>query len=118
MNDLLTRFRYLAAAAPLVSLLTTVSCSTAAASRQNMSPNKIYYHGTPQYDQKVREFKIKLAEAQELVTEYMQRDLSNTNPKIKPTGIHQLIINNAYHFYRSEERRVGKECRSRWSPYH
>ena len=20
--------------------------------------------------------------------------------------------------YRSEERRVGKECRSRWSPYH
>mgnify|MGYP003348526474 CR=1 FL=1 len=26
-----------------------------------------------------------------------------------------------YHYYlneRSEERRVGKECRSRWSPYH
>ena len=22
------------------------------------------------------------------------------------------------HFIRSEERRVGKECRSRWSPYH
>src|SRR3989441_12048812 len=22
------------------------------------------------------------------------------------------------HYYRSEERRVGKECRSRWSPYH
>src|SRR3989475_10629475 len=22
------------------------------------------------------------------------------------------------HFKRSEERRVGKECRSRWSPYH
>ena len=27
-------------------------------------------------------------------------------------GIDQLIIS------RSEERRVGKECRSRWSPYH
>jgi len=25
------------------------------------------------------------------------------------------IISKAY---RSEERRVGKECRSRWSPYH
>ena len=28
---------------------------------------------------------------------------------------------NAYHVHhkgRSEERRVGKECRSRWSPYH
>ena len=24
----------------------------------------------------------------------------------------------AAHLYRSEERRVGKECRSRWSPYH
>ena len=23
-----------------------------------------------------------------------------------------------YAKYRSEERRVGKECRSRWSPYH
>src|SRR2546421_7690899 len=23
-----------------------------------------------------------------------------------------------HHFERSEERRVGKECRSRWSPYH
>ena len=26
------------------------------------------------------------------------------------------LVANA--FYRSEERRVGKECRSRWSPYH
>ena len=24
----------------------------------------------------------------------------------------------AYNRCRSEERRVGKECRSRWSPYH
>jgi hypothetical protein len=28
----------------------------------------------------------------------------------------QLDLSQAY--YRSEERRVGKECRSRWSPYH
>ena len=26
--------------------------------------------------------------------------------------------NAALDGYRSEERRVGKECRSRWSPYH
>ena len=25
---------------------------------------------------------------------------------------------NKYSMLRSEERRVGKECRSRWSPYH
>ena len=24
----------------------------------------------------------------------------------------------SFYFLRSEERRVGKECRSRWSPYH
>ena len=24
----------------------------------------------------------------------------------------------SFYFSRSEERRVGKECRSRWSPYH
>lgn len=99
MNDLLTRFRYVAAAASLVSLLMTASCSTAASSHQNMSTNQIYYYGTPEYDQKVKGFKVKPAEAQQLVTEYIQKDLSNTNPKIKPTGIHQLIINNAYHFY-------------------
>ena len=28
------------------------------------------------------------------------------------------INNSAFGRFRSEERRVGKECRSRWSPYH
>ena len=29
---------------------------------------------------------------------------------------HKCVMEVAQH--RSEERRVGKECRSRWSPYH
>ena len=29
-----------------------------------------------------------------------------------------LLLFIGYIFVRSEERRVGKECRSRWSPYH
>ena len=29
-----------------------------------------------------------------------------------------IIVNAAAGVWRSEERRVGKECRSRWSPYH
>ena len=29
-----------------------------------------------------------------------------------------LVTNNSSKGHRSEERRVGKECRSRWSPYH
>ena len=47
----------------------------------------------------------------------------------KPTGYHSIHLNiespkesqqnKTYaRSYRSEERRVGKECRSRWSPYH
>ena len=29
-----------------------------------------------------------------------------------------MIWADVIHIARSEERRVGKECRSRWSPYH
>ena len=32
-------------------------------------------------------------------------------------GLSAVFIPLCYD-YRSEERRVGKECRSRWSPYH
>ena len=36
-----------------------------------------------------------------------------------PYGMVQLGPNNIHKGWdRSEERRVGKECRSRWSPYH
>ena len=28
------------------------------------------------------------------------------------------VVFSSYGVTRSEERRVGKECRSRWSPYH
>src|SRR5438874_10004234 len=33
---------------------------------------------------------------------------------------HTVVLRKLKHFQdlRSEERRVGKECRSRWSPYH
>ena len=46
---------------------------------------------------------------------------------MKPDVLSVLVGTNDIHFYlqsdkkkpfRSEERRVGKECRSRWSPYH
>src|SRR5256885_9573377 len=30
----------------------------------------------------------------------------------------QPLLRHPDHLVRSEERRVGKECRSRWSPYH
>src|SRR5439155_17733777 len=47
-------------------------------------------------------------------------------PIYRDSGIIQFISNTAYYeggaiyqnWYRSEERRVGKECRSRWWPEH
>ena len=30
----------------------------------------------------------------------------------------KICVGHQYRLHRSEERRVGKECRSRWSPYH
>ena len=45
-------------------------------------------------------------------TECKQRNYNTTkNKKNNPDRLEMKK-------YRSEERRVGKECRSRWSPYH
>ena len=35
-----------------------------------------------------------------------------------PPSFQSPVHRQEYHLTRSEERRVGKECRSRWSPYH
>src|SRR5688572_31084661 len=39
------------------------------------------------------------------------------NP-VAPGCLPAVEENNSHRNCRSEERRVGKECRSRWSPYH
>ena len=39
-------------------------------------------------------------------------------PHVNPYGTPGMSLNDAGDYRRSEERRVGKECRSRWSPYH
>src|SRR5687767_15909632 len=43
----------------------------------------------------------------EIAKAYLPEDLAAGKLRFVPKDI-----------YRSEERRVGKECRSRWSPYH
>ena len=35
-----------------------------------------------------------------------------------PLEVFEAALENVMPVLRSEERRVGKECRSRWSPYH
>ena len=51
---------------------------------------------------------------QELMTEVMQQML----PYLDNAQLKQLRQVMEQASSRSEERRVGKECRSRWSPYH
>src|SRR5256885_11239550 len=38
--------------------------------------------------------------------------------QVKPAGVGSTLPTVSMARTRSEERRVGKECRSRWSPYH
>ena len=50
---------------------------------------------------------------------YLFRDVNvwlNEGIVVTPEG--RIITETIPSVYRSEERRVGKECRSRWSPYH
>src|SRR3712207_9587202 len=49
------------------------------------------------------------------VTEKLDRLLQ---PQVPLKAIIFDYYGNFVPYYRSEERRVGKECRSRWSPYH
>ena len=59
-----------------------------------------------------------------LMTDTTRKDMVGCygNEKMKTPNLDRLAqegirYENAY-TCRSEERRVGKECRSRWSPYH
>ena len=54
-----------------------------------------------------------------------QKAIRKDNPVMRVIGrvlLYTVLIAMALFtlipFVRSEERRVGKECRSRWSPYH
>src|SRR2546427_11321425 len=48
------------------------------------------------------------------ITEFMNPRITRHVALPKPTERQTT----QWYFQRSEERRVGKECRSRWSPYH
>ena len=49
--------------------------------------------------------------------EGLQLAIKSMEDKIKDKDF-DVIVGLEARGFRSEERRVGKECRSRWSPYH
>src|SRR4029077_16340321 len=68
--------------------------------------------------------KVRLNRCARLFTEYVTThptspllcDHSPTSSKI--AKVTKVTVSESRGFLRSEERRGGKECRSRWSPYH
>ena len=62
--------------------------------------------------QRIENFKIPNAVAHEITQEELQKEYDYYRA--------QKVLETMFMFgmIRSEERRVGKECRSRWSPYH
>ena len=61
---------------------------------------------------------IRESDIERALTPFVQVD-SEKNRKYHGTGLGLPLSKNLAEMHeRSEERRVGKECRSRWSPYH
>ena len=50
--------------------------------------------------------------------EYLTDHQSGHGEFVKGVWVSVKSIPGRAFYFRSEERRVGKECRSRWSPYH
>src|SRR5258708_39923727 len=67
------------------------------------------------FDQFFHEGKGFITDQDKLLTE-LKRTRLDEEPSVGPSS--PAIANGPSINGRSEERRVGKECRSRWSPYH
>jgi len=52
-----------------------------------------------------------------MLDEYVYGDIERISPEA-PVPVLRVVRREDRLGGRSEERRVGKECRSRWSPYH
>ena len=69
-----------------------------------------------------KDFSLNKKQRRELGEEYKDsktlRAVDDISFECRPGKIFGLLGPNGAGKTRSEERRVGKECRSRWSPYH
>ena len=80
-------------------------------SGRNFFETKKVENFSPLFDVSLKEFDAKVDEIVDKI--------SKTEDKNQIKGIIlEAKKGELFDLYRSEERRVGKECRSRWSPYH
>src|SRR3989454_2517004 len=69
-----------------------------------------------QYDRKI--LVEKGLEAREIECSVLGNDRPEASVPGEVVPVNEFYDYEAKYVKRSEERRVGKECRSRWSPYH
>ena len=87
--------------------------------RNKVNPmlGKIVQHSS--YDSWIAEAENDSTKMPELLAKYFNIYQSGKIQEwIKPEQVRPLQTDRRIDDCRSEERRVGKECRSRWSPYH
>ena len=67
-----------------------------------------------------RRMSILLSDEEQLIVDrYLEKyKITNKSRWLRETILMFIHKNMEEDYPRSEERRVGKECRSRWSPYH
>src|SRR2546426_12156078 len=85
-------------------------CAAGQVSHGRGRPHRTWWHFAPFTAAAFGEAQKRVAKM--LLVQVTDSDASNTR---KPASV---WLTTAESFWRSEERRVGKECRSRWSPDH
>ena len=71
---------------------------------------------------KLTELRTVLLKLHKTLLDMERRDYEREHGHVSTGELFRLVLDHQQfgwlHNIRSEERRVGKECRSRWSPYH
>ena len=93
-----------------------------AAALPALAQTPVYLDTNKSVEERVKDALTRMTLEEKVAMIHAQSKFSS--PGVQRLGIPELWMNDGPFgvrsevLYRSEERRVGKECRSRWSPYH
>src|SRR5258708_40101563 len=83
--------------------------------RQTIRPDRFTFHSSRMRMKKVQKEELAAMDAE---SDRCALELSDARVDVLGYACLVAIMAMGKGYHRSEERRVGKECRSRWSPYH